>query len=353
MSEMVAAEQAETAGRDGPEPVSADGAAYLAGLEPIAQAATRDAAVACLPFVGRGDKNGADGAATNAMREVLSGAQAVGTIIIGEGEKDDAPMLFNGERLGRGSTEFDIAVDPVEGTTLCSKGLPGALATIAFAEAGSMLRPGPSYYMDKLVVPAGARDAIDITDPPEANLGRIAAALGKAVGELRVVVLDKPRHVELIAELHRLGVAVSQPSDGDVAGALEALLPELGADVLMGVGGTPEGVMTACAVSALGAGMQSRFAPQDETESAALAEAGLDAERVYELHELVGGEAFFAATGITGGTLLEGPTELYGEMITHSLVISENSAKYVEARQLDNGAHEPQATETRRSDSNG
>ncbi|MFN2612080.1 MAG: fructose-bisphosphatase class II family protein [Solirubrobacterales bacterium] len=318
----------------------------LADLEPTALAATRDAALACQPFAGRGNKEAADAAATEAMRRALAHAPGIGTIVIGEGEKDEAPMLFNGERLGAGGPDFDIAVDPLECTTLCAKGLPGSLATIAFAEAGALMRPGPSFYMDKLVVSSAAREVIDITDPPEANLGRIAGALGKDVGELCVVVLDKPRHTELIAALHRLGVSVSTPSDGDVAGALEALLPELGADVLMGVGGTPEGVMTACAASAVGAGMQARLAPQEETESSALAEAGLDPGRVYELEDLVDGEAFFVATGVTGGSLLERPTERAGEPITDSIVVSRQCVKYLPARNGGDQAGQTQAKAT-------
>ncbi len=164
---------------------------------------------------------------------------------------------------------FDIAVDPLECTTFCAKGLPGSLATIAFADENALLRPGPSHYMEKLVVPPAARDAIDVTDAPEATLARVAGVLGKGIADLRVVVLDKPRHVELIGRLRRAGASVTTPSDGDVAGALEALLPAGEADVLMGVGGTPEGVMTACAARALGGGMQARLAPQSDAEAAA------------------------------------------------------------------------------------
>jgi fructose-1,6-bisphosphatase II len=304
----------------------------LSALEPVALAATGAAALACQRFVGRGDKSAADAAATEAMRSALSAAPGIGTVVIGEGEKDNAPMLFNGEELGVGGTAFDIAVDPLECTTFCAKGLPGSLATIAFAEAGTMLRPGPSFYMDKLVVPAVARNAIEITDRPEANAERIASALGKATAELRVVVLDKPRHTELTGRLHRVGVSVITPSDGDLAGALQALLPSLEADALMGIGGTPEGVMTACAANAVGAGMQGRLAPQDEDEARSLGEAGLDTEQVFEVDDLVGGPAFFAATGVTGGSLLRPPTEVDGDLITESILISRHSVRLVEAR---------------------
>jgi fructose-1,6-bisphosphatase II len=306
----------------------------LPGLEVAALAATIDAAVACQPFVGRGDKHAADAAATEAMRRALAKAPGHGTVVIGEGEKDGAPMLYNGERVGAGGPAFDIAVDPLECTTFCAKGLPGSLATIAFAEGDALLRPGPSHYMQKLVAPAAARDAIDIADAPEANLARVAAALGKETAELRVVVLDKPRHVELIARLRRAGASVTTPSDGDVAGALEALMPSGGADLLMGVGGTPEGVMTACAAAALGGGMQARLAPQSDKEARALAEAGLDAERVYGLTDLVAGSALFVATGVTGGPLLARPRAIDDTVVTESLVISERGVRRLQGRWL-------------------
>jgi fructose-1,6-bisphosphatase II len=305
----------------------------LAVLEAVALAATRDAAVACQPFVGRGDKHAADAAATRAMRRALAEAPGLGTVVIGEGEKDGAPMLYNGERVGAGGSAFDIAVDPLECTTLCAKGLPGSLTTIAIAEATALLRPGPSHYMDKLVVPPAARDAIDIADSPEATLARTAAALGKEIAELRVVVLDKPRHADLIDRLRRAGASVTTPSDGDVGGALEVLLPSGEADLLMGVGGTPEGVMTACAARALGGGMQARLAPQSDAEARALASARRDVDRVYDVQDLVAGPAFFVATGVTGGSLLARPRALGGgAVVTESLVISERSVRWVQGR---------------------
>jgi fructose-1,6-bisphosphatase II len=305
----------------------------IAELERAALAATTGAALACRPHVGRGDKLAADGAATEAMRAALAGAPAIGTVVIGEGEKDDAPMLYNGERLGSGGPDFDIAVDPLECTTFCAKGLPGSLATIAFAEQGTLLRPGPSFYMDKLVVPAEARGAIDITDPPEENVRRIAAALDKPVSALRAVVLDKPRHSDLIDRLRSVGISVATPSDGDVAGSLQALIPTYEIDLLMGVGGTPEGVMTACAAKAVGGGMQARLAPQSHAERRALAQAGLDAERVLGLDDLVAGEAFFVATGVTGGVLLDAPRAVNRELVTQSIVIAEGSVRLVETWQ--------------------
>jgi len=300
----------------------------LTVFEAVALAATRDAAIACQPFVGRGDKHAADAAATQAMRRALAEAPGLGIVVIGEGEKDGAPMLYNGERVGAGGSGFDIAVDPLECTTFCAKGLPGSLTTIAIAEATALLRPGPSHYMDKLVVPPAARDVIDIADRPEATLARTAAALGKEIAELRVVVLDKPRHADLIERLRRAGASVTTPSDGDVGGALEVLLPSGEADLLMGVGGTPEGVMTACAARALGGGMQARLAPQSDTEARTLAGAGRDVGRVYDVEDLVAGPAFFVATGVTGGSLLARPRALDGGVVmTESLVISERSVR--------------------------
>src|SRR5215216_5188424 len=268
------------------------------------------------------------------MRRTIAKAPGLGTVVIGEGEKDGAPMLYNGERLGTGGPAFDIAVDPLECTTFCAKGLPGSLATIAFAGGGALLRPGRSHYMEKLVAPPAARDAIDITDAPEVRLARVAGALGKDIGELCVVVLDKPRHVELIERLRRAGAPVTTPPDGDVAGALEALLPSGEADLLMGVGGTPEGVMTACAARALGGGMQARLAPQSDAEAHSLAEARLNAERVYGLPDLVAGSALFVATGVTGGSLLARPRAVHGAVVTESLVISERGVRLVQGRSV-------------------
>ena len=301
----------------------------LRHLESTALSATREAAIACQAFVGRGDGDAADGAATNAMREELSLAPGKGRVVIGEGEKDDAPMLFNGECLGDGSPlEFDIAVDPLECTKLCAAGLAGALTTIAMADAGSLWEPGPAFYMDKLVTRVEAREVIDIEAPPEDNVKRVAKALGKPVDRLRVVVLDKPRHEELIAELRALGVHVSTPSDGDVGGALQVLLPDGDADLLMGIGGTPEGVMTACAAASLGGGMQGRLAPQKDDEKEAL--EGVDLDHVLELEEMVNGEAFFVATGVTGG-LVAAPRVEDGWNVTESMVVAAGSVKRVVA----------------------
>lgn len=283
----------------------------LRTLEPMAADATRAAAIASVQFAGRGDDKAADGAATEAMRAMLSHLPGTGTVVIGEGEKDQAPMLF-----------IDIAVDPLECTDFCAAGVAGALTTIAFAEGGTMWSPGPGHYMDKLVVGPEARDAIDLDDPPERTVARVAEALGKPAEELRVVVLDKPRHEELIEQLRGLGVAVSTPSDGDVAGALAAILADGDSDLLIGIGGTPEGIMTACAVRALGGGMKGRLAPQKDEEKQALADAGMDTEQVLDVDDIVGGEAVFAATGVTGGSLVRAPWDSNGQTMTETIVIA-------------------------------
>jgi fructose-1,6-bisphosphatase II len=308
----------------------ADAPSVVAALEPTIAATVRAAALACRPWVGRGDKNAADAAATSAMRTCLGAAPGTGIVVIGEGEKDDAPMLYNGEQVGDGAgPEFEIAVDPLECTDNCADGLPGALATIAVAGSGALWSPGPAFYMDKLVVGPAARDAIDIRDEPEANLERIAAALHRTVDELRVIILDKSRHEELIARVRGAGAAVSTPSAGDVAGALAALLPDGGADVLMGIGGTPEGVLTACAVRALGGGMQGRLAPEGADEKRALAEAGADLEQVLELDDLALGETLFAASGISGGALLRAPWESAGATHTESILVTAGTVRRV------------------------
>jgi len=251
-------------------------------------------------------------------------------VVIGEGEKDEAPMLHNGELLGSGDgPAFDIAVDPLECTEFCAGGLPGALATIAIGPAGSLWSPGPAFYMDKLVVAPAARDAIDIGAEPEENLRRVADALGKSVEELSVIVLDKPRHEELIGRIRKAGAAVQTPAEGDVAGALAALLPDETTDILMGIGGTPEGVMTACAAAALRGGMQARLAPQRDDETEALGAAGVDTERLLGLADLAGGPSLFVATGVTGGELLRRPWVVAGATFTESLVITSGGARRI------------------------
>lgn len=317
---------------------SAPSSPAIAALEPTALAATRAAALACRRWVGRGRAHEADAAAAEAMRAALTQAPGHGTVVVGEGAKDGAPMLYDGEQLGRGgAAAFDIAVDPLECTKLCAKGLPGSLATIAFAHRGAMARLGCSFYMDKLVARAPAGDTLDLALAPEENLRRAAQALDRPVAALRVSVLDKPRHSELIERLHAAGVRVTSPPDGDVAGALDALLPGGDADLLMGTGGTPEGVMTACAARALGARMQARLAPQRDDEAAALARAGLDTDRVYEVEDLVAGASLFAATGVTGGALLRAPWRRDGQLCTESIVIAVGSVRRIVQAHPDEG----------------
>lgn len=271
----------------------------------------------------------ADDAATTALRAELSRARGTGTIVTGEGAKDGAPMLADGERVGAGGgPEFDIAVDPLECTDLCARGLAGAISAIGVAPRGSLWAPGPAFYMDKLVVPPGVGSAASIEDPPEAIVETVATALGKHPTGVRVVVLDKPRHRDLIARLRRTGASVATPPAGDVAGALAVLLPEGDADLLLGIGGTPEGVMTACAVRALGGGMQGLLAPQRDDERRALEAAGAQRDHILKLDELVAADAAFVATGITGG-LLAAPRCEGAWLVTESIVIARDTVQHV------------------------
>jgi fructose-1,6-bisphosphatase II len=304
-----------------PVPARLDG-----GLAWHAVAATRAAAIAAAQWAGRGDARAADAAATGAMRAVLATGPGRGTVVTGEGAKDDAPMLADGECLGLpGGARYDIAVDPLECTDLCARGLPGALSTMAIAPRGSLWAPGAAYYMQKLVLGRAARGAAALDDPPEAVVAQVARALCKRAGDVRVVVLDKPRHRELFDRLRRAGARVSAPSAGDVAGALEAALPEGETDVLLGVGGTPEGVLAACAVRALNGSMQARLAPQREDERAALAASGADLDRVMAVGDLVREDAVFVATGVTGG-LLAAPRRREGRITTETLVVAAGAA---------------------------
>ncbi|HEY0279387.1 MAG TPA: fructose-bisphosphatase class II [Solirubrobacterales bacterium] len=299
-------------------------------LVSCALAATRAAAVVAARYAGRGDGHGADGAATAAMRSVLSRSPDAGTVVIGEGAKDKAPMLADGELVGRAERpSFDIAVDPLECTDLCAHGLAGALSTIAVAPLGSLWSPGPAFYMDKLVLPRAARDAAAIDEPPETIVRRVAAALGKAVTELRVVVLDKPRHRDLVERLRAVGVSVVMPPAGDVAGSLAVLLDDGGADLLLGIGGTPEGVMSACAARALGGGMQGRIAPQRDDERERVAAAAMSTTTILDLTEIAAAAGAFVATGVTGGELLARPSRNNGTLTTESLVITAGSTRRI------------------------
>ncbi|RZT85806.1 fructose-1,6-bisphosphatase II [Pseudonocardia sediminis] len=302
----------------------------ISTLEAVALEATRSAAVAGYAWVGRNDQDAADGAATSAMRAALADAPGRGTVVIGEGEKDNAPMLFNGEVVGNGNgPDFDIAVDPLEGTSFCAWDLPGSLATIAFAQAGTMWSPEPGFYMDKIVVPPGAKGAVDLDDPPEQTLANVARALGKEVRDLRVVIMDKPRHKDLISRVLQAGASVQTPAGGDVGGSLAVLLPTHDIDLLLGIGGTPEGVMTAAAVRALGGGMVGRLAPQRDEEADAIRAAGMSLDRVYDCEELVAGEAFFVASGVNGGPLLGRPRIGGGTTVVESLLVSKGQIRHI------------------------
>ncbi|MDA8267456.1 MAG: class II fructose-bisphosphatase [Actinomycetota bacterium] len=269
---------------------------------------TEAAAMAAGRWMGRGDKNGADGAAVNAMRVVLDTVQMDGVVVIGEGEKDRAPMLFNGERIGDGSPpQVDIAVDPIDGTTPTSLGRGGALAVIAVSERGTMFDPGPCVYMEKLAVGPKAAGAVDIRRSPTDNLEAVAKALGKSVRDVTAVILDRDRHTDLITEVRASGARIRLITDGDVAGAISAAWPETGVDVLLGTGGTPEGVLAAAALKSMGGEIQGRLVVRDEGERQAAEEGGYDLDAVLTTDDLVSGDnCFFAATGITDGELLQG-----------------------------------------------
>ena len=305
---------------------------------------TEAAALACAPHMGRGDGKAADAAATDAMRAVLSLVDMDGVVVIGEGEKDEAPQLYNGEAVGTGDgPALDLAVDPLEGTRLLAGGRTNAVAVIAAAPRGSLWDPGASFYMNKIVVGAEARDAIDLTRSPTENLRRIADALDRPVHSLTVFVLDKPRHEGLIREIRDAGARVSLHTDGDVMGALLAVVPETGVDVLMGTGGTPEGVIAAVAVKAMGGGMQGRRDPQLDRERAALArsDAAAEVDRILRLDDLVSGEdAFFSVTAVTDSPFLEGVRydARHNGVTTESLTIraGSGSVRYVRGiHQLD------------------
>lgn len=269
---------------------------------------TESAAISAARYMGTGDKIAGDQAAVDAMRSVLKSVNIKGTVVIGEGEKDEAPMLYNGEKVGNGNgPEVDVAVDPVEGTNLLAYGRPNSIAVIAMAEAGAMWDPGNSYYMNKLVVEKKAKHVIDITKSVTYNIEAIAKALDRPVRDLTVFVLDKPRHKAMIEEIRNTGARITLHTDGDVLGALMAATPGTGVDVLMGIGGTPEGVIAAAAVKALGGGMQGVRSPQYDNERETLIKDGVNIDEVLDLNDLIKSEdAFFAATGITEGGFLEG-----------------------------------------------
>ena len=284
---------------------------------------TEAAAMAAGRFMGRGDKEGADGAAVNAMRIVLQTIEMNGIIVIGEGEKDNAPMLYNGEQVGNGSPpDVDVAVDPIDGTRPLAFGRSNSLATVALAPRGTMFDPGPFVYMNKLCVGPEAKGRINIEAPITENLHAIAKAKGRAVEDLTTIILDRDRHTEMIAEIRKAGARIRLIPDGDVAAALMTAWPDSGVDVLIGIGGTPEGVIAACALRAMGGEIQGKLFARDEDELRRGREAGYDFDKVLTMDDLVSSEdVFFAATGITDGELLKG-VRYFGEGVrTDSLVV--------------------------------
>jgi fructose-1,6-bisphosphatase II len=287
---------------------------------------TEAAAMAASVHMGKGDKELVDGAAVDAMRFILQSVAMEGVVVIGEGEKDEAPMLYNGEVIGSGGEpKLDIAVDPIDGTTLLSKGLPGAIAVIAMSDRGSMNVPIEVFYMDKIAVGPKARDAIDITKSKTENLHSIAKALGKPIEEVTVIILDRPRHTDLLKEIRDAGARIKLISDGDVAAGIQASLPNSGVDVLMGVGGTPEGVIVAAAMRCTGGAIQCMPWPRDDTEREKCIAAG-SLGKVYKTEDLCGGDdVFFSATGASTGEMLKGVNFYGGGAYTHSLVMRSRS----------------------------
>ena len=288
---------------------------------------TEAAAIGAAPWMGRADKIGVDAAAVDGMRRALSDVHMDGVVVIGEGEKDEAPMLFNGERVGDGSPPLcDVAVDPVDGTTLVSLGRGNALAVIAVSNRNSMYDPGACVYMNKIAVGPESAGMIDIEASATENLRRVAAAKGEKVSDLTAVILDRPRHDALIAEVREAGARIRLIPDGDVAGALSTAWPESGADILFGIGGTPEGVISAAALKCMGGDMQGKLWPRDDTERAAAVAAGYDLDDVLGIDDLVAGDnCFFAATGVTNGDLLRGVHFHPWGISTQSLVMRSRS----------------------------
>ncbi len=285
--------------------------------------ATQAAALACIQWVGRGDKEGADQAAVEAMRKALQTVPGKGRVVIGEGEKDEAPMLYTGEEVGNGEgPAFELAIDPLEGTDFCASGLDGAISVLAAGPSDSIWATS-GYYMDKLIVGPAAKGTIDVEAPVDENLARVAEALEKEVSDLVVVVLDKPRHEDVIARIRDKGAGVLAVPAGDVMGSLRVLLPQGGADVALGVGGTPEGVITACAVRLLGGDMQAKLAPQSDEEKESVEADDADLDRVMTVDDLVGSDdCTFIATGITPNALLPAPEETPWGWRTHSILVT-------------------------------
>jgi fructose-1,6-bisphosphatase II len=288
---------------------------------------TESAAMAAGRWIGRGDKISADQAAVDGMRLMLDTTSMAGVVVIGEGEKDEAPMLFNGEEVGSGSgPDVDVAVDPLEGTNLTAKGQPNAIATISCAERGTMFFPGAAVYMDKIACGPESTDVIDIEAPPEENVKRVAKAKGVKPSDVTVVVLERDRHADLIAALRAVEAKLLLISDGDVAPSIAAARPESGVDLVMGIGGTPEGVLSASALKCVGGSLQGKLWPRDDEERQKLIDAGYDLDRVLTTDDLVGGDdVFFAATGVTTGALLRGVRYTRDGAITESIVMRSRS----------------------------
>jgi fructose-1,6-bisphosphatase II len=288
---------------------------------------TEAAAMAAGRWVGRGDKEGADGAAVNAMRRLIHTVSMNGVVVIGEGEKDAAPMLYNGERVGDGlGPECDVAVDPVDGTTLTAKGMNNAISVLAVADRGTMYDPSAVFYMEKLVTGPDAADAVDITAPVAENVRRVAAAKHCTPEDVTVVILDRTRHADIVREIRATGARIKFISDGDVAGAIMAVREGTGVDLLLGIGGTPEGIIAACALKCLGGVIQGRLWPRDEAERRKALDAGHDLTRVLTTDDLVTSDnVFFVATGVTDGELLRGVRYRSGGAVTSSLVMRSKS----------------------------
>jgi len=284
---------------------------------------TEAAAMAAARYQGKGDKNLVDGAAVNAMRYTLGFVEMDGIVVIGEGEKDHAPMLYIGEHIGNGSgLPVDIAVDPIDGTTSVARGLPGAISTVALSARGTMHCPKDFHYMNKIVTGPEAKDCIDINAPVKENLMNVAKAIKKDLSEITVIVLDRPRHEQLLTEIRQAGARVKLISDGDVAASIEAALPNREVDVLMGIGGTPEGVLSAAAIHCIGGVIQCKAWPRDEKERAAAIAKGVDVDKVYKTEDLISSDdVFFTATGVTSGELLKGVRYFSGGAQTQSVAM--------------------------------
>jgi fructose-1,6-bisphosphatase II len=288
---------------------------------------TEAAAMAAGRWVGRGDKNGADQAAVNAMRQLVSTVSMKGTVVIGEGEKDEAPMLYNGEEVGDGNgPDCDVAVDPVDGTTLTAKGMTNAISVMAVADRGAMYDPSALFYMEKLVTGPEAAGMVDIEAPVEHNVQAVAKAKGCSAEDVTVVVLDRPRHDDIVREIREAGARIKFISDGDVAGAIMAAREGTGVDLLLGIGGTPEGIIAAAALKCLGGVILGKLWPRNDEERQKALDAGHDLDRVLDTNDLVQGDnVFFVATGVTDGELLDGVRYRAGGASTHSLVMRSKS----------------------------